>query len=111
MKDWSALQQRYQQDALAIQLGGLASNLSRIAWCAKRANQQDAAPLFRESKYFAEWATPACPLEQQGLLAELQLQLAIWERAWGNRLSPESIAQDAQQWSAQLLEASGLLAH
>lgn len=109
MKDWAALRTRYQRDEPAVQIGGLASNLSRITWCAQREDRQQALPVFRESKYFTEWAAPACSLEQQGVLAELQLQLALWERGWGRRLSPSNIAQEAQQWSTRLLESAGLL--
>ena len=109
MKDYSALQVRYQRDEPSVQIGGLASNLSRIAWHAGRGSQESAIPLFRESKYFTEWAAASCSsVDQQGVLAELQLQLALWERGWGERLSPSTIAQEAQQWSIRLLETSGL---
>ena len=109
MKDWSILRARYQQDALAVQVGGLASNLNRIAWCAERSSREEAMRLFRESKYFTEWAAPSCTMDQQSLLAELQLQLALWERDWGCRVSPSAIADEAKRWSAKLLESSGLL--
>lgn len=109
MTDFKRLKQRYEQDNTAVQLGGLASNLNRIAWCAQRNEQAQSAPLFRESKYFAEWAAPQCAPEQQNLLADVQLQLAIWERGWGSRILPATIAQEAQQWSLKLLELSGLL--
>ena len=95
-----------------MQLGGLASNLSRIAWYAERGSQESPIPLFRESKYFTEWAAASCSsVDQQGVLAELQLQLALWERGWGERLSPSTIAQEAQQWSIKLLEIAGLVHH
>lgn len=109
MKDWAALRMRYRQDTPAVQLGGLASNLSRIAWFAQRQGREEALPVLRESKYFTEWAALSCRLEQQAVLAEVQRQLALWERGWGNRLTPARIAQEAQQWSAQLLESAGLL--
>ena len=109
MNDLSHLKQRYEQDEPPIQLGGLASNLSRIAWYAQRADQAGLVSLLRESKYFTEWAAPRCSLEQQGLLAELQLQLAIWERGVANRIRASRIAQEAKQWSAKLLDVSGLV--
>lgn len=108
MRDRAALQRRYQQDEPAVRLGGLASNLSRIAWYAQRENRDATVPLFRESKYFTEWAAPSCALDQQLLLAELQLQLARWERGWGHRISASTIAGEAQAWSARLLASSGL---
>ncbi len=109
MKDWVALKARYQQDAPAIQLGALASNLSRIAWHARRVSRQELVPLFQESKYLAEWAAPSCSLDQQGLLAEVQLQLAIWEQGGETRVSPVAMAEEAERWSARLLESAGLV--
>ena len=109
MRDWASRRRRYQQDNPPVQLGGLASNLSRISWFAQRGDQQSACPVFQESKYFTEWSAPSLPVEQQGLLAELQVDLALWERGWGGRLSPSRIAQEAQRWSARLLESAGLL--
>jgi hypothetical protein len=108
MKDWTARRARYQRDTSAVQLGGLASNLSRIAWCAARQDLAQASPLFRESKYFTEWAAPSCLPEQQGLLAEVQSRLAFWERGWGTWVEPGNIAEQAQQWSTRLLESAGL---
>ena len=109
MKDWPARQMRYQRDSLSLQLGGLASNLGRIAWCAERNARQQILPVFQESKYFTEWAAEASSLEQQAMLAELQLELALWERGWGGRLPPSRIAQDAQRWSVRLLQSAGLM--
>ena len=109
MKDWAARRARYQRDSSAVQFGGLASNLSRIAWFAQRQGREEALPIFRESKYFTEWAAPTCTLDQQAILADLQFRLALWERGWGSRCSSGSIAQEAQQWSHRLLDSAGLL--
>lgn len=109
MKDLAVLQARYQRDESAIQLGGLASNLDRIAWHAQRAEREASAWLFRESKYFTEWAAASCSLEQCELLAQLQVELALWERGWGVQYQPLTIANEAQAWSRRLLAASGLL--
>lgn len=109
MRDLVSLKARYERDEPAVRLGGLASNLSRIAWCAQHAAKAEAASLFRESKYFTEWAAPACTLEVQGLLAELQVQLAVWERQWGKTLDALVVAQEAQGCASRLLASSGLL--
>lgn len=109
MRDWASLQRRFQRDEPAIQIGGLASNLSRIAWYAGRANRAGALPILRESKYFTEWAAPECSLEQQGMLADLQFALAVWERGWETRVSPAAIAQQAAAWSSKLLDSAGFL--
>ena len=110
MKDWQVLKTRYQRDGVAIQLGGLASNLNRIAWCAQQNDRAAALPILTESKYFTEWAATHGSLEQQALLAEVQVELAWWERSWGIRISPGAINEQAIQWSTKLLESSGLLA-
>ena len=108
MRDLPSLKHRYESDSPAIQLGGLASNLTRIAWHAQR-NGRPAASLFRESKYFTEWAAPHCAPEQQALLAQVQLALALWEQGWGGVLDPAQIAQEAQDDSARLLSSAGLV--
>jgi len=110
MKDFARLKQRYEQDKPAVQMGGLASNLSRIAWHVQRDHHEATGPLFRDSKYFTEWAAPSCSLDQQLLLAELQRQLARWERGWGHRISASTIAGEAQAWAARLLTSAGLVA-
>lgn len=108
MENLEGRRQRYQQDSLPIQLGGLASNLSRIAWHAQQASSSGVAPVFRESKYFTEWAASRCTEEQQALLADLQFELACWERGWSTRIDCPSIARDATAWSNRLLEEAGL---
>ncbi len=109
MKDWQALKARYQRDGVAVQLGGLASNLNRIAWCAGQDDRAAALPLLMESKYFTEWAAVQGSPEQQALLADVQVELARWERSWGARIPTVAITEQAKQWSAKLLTASGLL--
>ena len=108
MKDVADLKRRYEQDSSAVQLGGLASNLARIAWHAQR-NDKPGSSLFRESKYFAEWAAPGCSPEGQALLAQVQLLLALWEPRWGKALDPARIAQEAEQCSERLLTSAGLI--
>ena len=109
MKDWPTLKARYQRDGVAIQIGGLASNLNRIAWYAQRGDRAAALPVLTESKYFAEWAATQGSSEQQVLLADVQVELARWERAWGIRLAPDAITEQATAWSVKLLASSGLL--
>ena len=108
MRDLAALKQRYEQDRVAVQIGGLASNLSRIAWCMRRSEASAGlAAMLRESKYFAEWAAARAPLETQEVLAEVQVELALWERKSAKgQFSPE----DADMWVQRLLRVSGLMA-
>ena len=111
MKDLAALRVRYEKDSVEVQIGGLASNLSRMAWCMKRSDAAaDLSALCRESKYFAEWAANRASLEMQGVLAEVQLEVALWERMNARgRCSPEE-AEQPKTWAQRLLRLSGLIA-
>ncbi len=109
MRDLATLKRRYEQDEPAVQLGGLASNLTRIAWHAQHGTREAATEVFRESKYFTEWAVVNCSSEQQLLLSDIQVCLARWERGWGRQFDSSTVAREAQAWSERLLEASGLL--
>ncbi|MBI3596554.1 MAG: hypothetical protein HY203_05310 [Nitrospirae bacterium] len=109
-----AVRERYMQDGLEIRLGGLAANLARLASFSSRLkNHRSVEYLLEESKWFIEWMVPDASPEMQAELADLQIQLAVWHRAWqqgkleGGRLD-EMIAQ-AHAWSDRLLERSGLL--
>ena len=109
MKSLDERKERYLRDPLPVRLGGIASNLARIAWFAEREARNDAIPVFRESKYFTEWAAPACALNIQSILADLQIELACWERAWGKQLKGSEVAAVALNQSDQIVRLAGLL--
>ena len=109
MKDMAALKSRYQRDDPAIRLGGLASNMARIGWFIEHGSPASLGNLFRESKYFVEWVAQDSSSDIQVILAELQLQLAIWERRWSSGQSMTLIVPEAQRWSQELLARSGLV--
>ena len=109
-----AVRERYMQDGLETRLGGLAANLARLASFSGRMKQHGSVEyLLEESKWFIEWNISDASLEIQAELVELQIQLAVWHRAWqqgrmdGDRLH-EMISQ-TRAWSDRLLERSGLL--
>jgi hypothetical protein len=109
-----AVRERYMRDGLDVRLGRLAANLPRIAPFSGRMKERGSvAYLLDESKWFIEWMILDASPELQAELAELQIQLAVWHRAWhqgkmeGDRLN-EMISQ-AQAWSDRQLELSGLL--
>jgi len=110
MKDWLEIKARYDKDSLAIKIGGLASNLARIHWMFER-NQPAAKiePMIKESKYFTEWAAETTDIEVQMLLAEIQLDLALWERRLVRGDSLAVIEQAPKVWSQRLLKSVGLL--
>ena len=109
MKDLAALKARYQRDPLPVQLGGLASNLARAAWCMRRpGSRSQLAPIFRESKYFAEWAAGAAQPDVQVTLAEVQVELAVWERRVSHDGLSSAEAEQSEAWAAKLLSLAGL---
>ena len=104
------IRERYLRDPLPIRLGGLAADLARIAsWVDNPKNHLAVAGLLEESKYFCEWAAPDAPLDVQAVLAEVQIQLACWHRAWLQGQSPPQLSAEARRWSDHLLQLSGLL--
>ena len=110
MKDFSVLRTRYERDPIEVQIGGLASNLSRISWHIRQSGTEaNLRPLFRESKYFAEWAASHASLKIQGVLAEVQVDLAIWERkASSGQLLP-TYAEQSEAWAQSLLSLAGFI--
>ncbi len=107
-RDLTALKSRYLSDPPEIQIGGLASNLSRLGWFVKHSMSfEKLQPIIRESKYFTEWAAVEAPLDLQSALAEIQIELAILER----RLAMGAVANAAENtdsWAGKLLHLAGL---
>jgi hypothetical protein len=114
MRNQQAIQERYLQDGLPTRLGGLAANLARISSFSSHADHKDIVEgLVEESKFFIEWAAPGASLEAQARLVELQRLLAqwhlSWDRIWADPVQRAAVAEQAQSWSQQVLEMSGLL--
>ena len=109
-----AVRERYLRDALPIRLGGLATNLMRIASVAGHpGNHQVVDSLLEESKFFIEWTAPDATLDKQVALVELQIKLARWHYGWlcdaTDQAKRTHLAQEARVWAEQVLEMSGLL--
>ena len=114
MKDWTAIQERYLRDALAVRLGGIAANLSRVkSFAAHDANQAAVASLLEESKFFIEWTAGEADMSTAAELVELQVQLSLWQRGWDkiwqDSAQRHQIATASGKWSQRVLELSGLL--
>lgn len=114
MKNQAAIRERYLRDPLPIRLGGLAANLARVKSFADHPQHGAAIEsLLDESKYFIEWAAPEADVETQAALVSLQVQLALWQlnwpTIWPDPARRAAVANQAQAWSDQVLEMSGLL--
>ena len=108
-KDVAALKSRYLNDPPEVQIGGLASQLSRLGWFLKRSTDiEKLQPIIRESKYFTEWAADQASPDVQGVLAEIQLELAMLERQMTRGESPLGYIEHADFRAAQLLRLAGL---
>lgn len=114
MRDYRVIQERYVRDGLPIRLGGLAANLARIKSFSGHAENREAVegPI-DESKLFIEWTAPEAAIETAAELAELQLQLAAWQRSWmsiwSDTLQRMQVAEQSGKWSERILNMSGLL--
>lgn len=114
MKDWIAIRERYLRDNLAIRLGGLAANLSRIkSFASHTANREAVESVLEESKFFIEWTAPETDIDIAAEMVELQIQLARWQRGWANIWADPAlrreVAEQSGTWSKRLLALSGLL--
>lgn len=108
------LRDRYMQDELSVRLGGLATNLMRVASVADHPqNWQAVKRLLEESKFLIEWTVPDAPLDKQTALVELQIRLALWSHRWhidrSNSVKRSDLVHQARTWAEQVLEMSGLL--
>ncbi|MFQ5883377.1 MAG: hypothetical protein ACE5I9_13070 [Candidatus Methylomirabilales bacterium] len=114
MKDWKAIRERYLRDELAVRLGGLAANLSRIkSFATHDASREAVESMIDESKFFIEWTAAEAEVNTAAELVELQIQLARWQynwaRMWHNSVLRSKLAEESAAWSQRVLEMSGLL--
>ncbi|MBI2885198.1 MAG: hypothetical protein HYY15_03385 [Candidatus Omnitrophica bacterium] len=104
------IQERFLKDPLPVRLGGLAADLARISSFSENpANRQAVASLLEEGKYFAEWAAPDAPLETQAVLAEIQIELAVWQRRWISGQPIPNLRSEAERRADELLTIAGLV--
>ncbi|MBI5035274.1 MAG: hypothetical protein HZB51_32505 [Chloroflexi bacterium] len=111
------VQERYMADSLNIRLGGLAADLARIVSFSKNIKAiKSVEGLLNESIYFIEWSAPDLlpeRLEDAAQLVDIQRDLAHWRWIWNEAQNDPAqrakLAEQAQAWSDQVLEMSGLL--
>ena len=108
------IRERFLRDAVPVRLGNLASNLSRLASCARRPAQWETVlTLLSESERFIEWTGPEAADALQPELVRVQVELAWWGLRWpkvhADVPEQERLATQARSRADFILEQSGLL--
>ena len=113
MNDLECIKQRLMREEPKRRLGHLAADLLRIANFIESGSANEAKPIIRESKWFAEWIAPEVDLETQQFLVCVQSYLALKEIQWPfwirNKQEIEATASAVREWSTELLKRSGLI--
>jgi hypothetical protein len=114
MKNLERKRQRYLQDPLPIRLAGLATDLARVASSARHAAAgASVAEMLEESQYYIEWTAAEAPPEVGAELADIQVMLALWRKAWPEaqrqRTQRTLLSVQAKKWSDRIMGFSGLL--
>ncbi len=114
MTQLEKLRSRYLRDPIPTRLGGLATNLARVASFSKHDGHQSAvSATMNESKWFIEWTASELSTDETAELVRLQSQLARWEiqskDSWGNAAWRQDLINESRRWSERLLGMSGLL--
>lgn len=113
MNDLEPIRRRLMREEPNRRLGHLAADLLRVANYIESGSANEAKPIIRESKWFAEWIAPEASLETQELLAAAQIFLALKELQWplwvDNKKAVTETAATVRLWSQDLLKQSGLL--
>ncbi len=103
----------YLRQPVPMRLGGIAADFARIASFAEIPANAAVESLMEESKAFIEWAAPDLDIELAVRLIEIQRRVARWHLAWPEVQNDASqrreLANQAQAWSNEILDMSGLL--
>lgn len=103
MQNLEEIKRRFLKDDLAVQLGGIASNLARLKSFSRMPNNKKVLKdLVEESKFFIEWAVPKASLDIQEELVNIQLQLALYPKE-------KTVVSSSGKWAEKLIKLSGLL--
>jgi hypothetical protein len=114
MKNVAETRARYLADPLPRRLGALAADLARVASSARHPTGGESVELMlEESLHFIEWTAAELAPEEAAELVDIQIMLALWQRAWPeaqrHRSQRTLLSFQAKKWSDQVLNYSGLL--
>ncbi len=108
--------ERYLQQDIPTRLGGLAADLARVVSASRIPALEAVRDLVAESRAFVEWSAPVLlpdRVEDAARLVEIQRGLTHWYFNWHavqNDITQRAkLAEQAQQWSDEVLKMSGLL--
>lgn len=109
---------RFLKQPLSIRLGGLAADLARVSSFAKIPDALATNTMIEEGRAFIEWSAPDLlpnRVDDAARLVDIQRELThwywIWHEAQHDPAERAKLAQQAQAWSDEILEMSGLLDH
>lgn len=102
--------------SIPVRLGGVAADIARIASIAQVPAVAAVTSLLDESRAFIEWGAPDLlpdRVNDAARLVEIQQGLtywrSIWDQAQHDPTACAQLAEQAQQWSDEVLAMSGLL--
>lgn len=108
--------ENYLQQNLATRFGSIAADLARIQSFAELAIADAIPGLLNESRAFIEWAAPDLlpeRVDDAAYLVEVQRGLTqwywIWNEAQNDPAQRAKLAEQAQEWSIEILYMSGLV--
>ena len=104
------------RDELPVRLGGLAADLARIASTARIPAVAAVTSILEESRAFIEWSAPDLlpdRVDDAERLVDVGRGLTHWLWIWNDAQHDPAacarLAEQAQQWSNEVLAMSGLL--
>lgn len=105
------LNERFAKDSVPVRLGGIASDLARLAGLMRSHtnNSSSIENVLMELKLFTEWVAKDINLSAQETVLSLQRNLADWSLNGFTGARLNDIEKQAQNWSGAILDISGLL--
>ncbi len=116
MNDHDQVRQHYLQDSLPTRLVRVAANIQRIAWLTEKPDSAAITELLRECSQSIEWSVPELAsnwMNEAAYLVDVQRALAHWEQVWDSAQHDPAqrmkLAEEAREWSVEILYLSGLV--
>ena len=107
----AVVQERFMRDPAPRKLGGISSDLARLANLLKSGSGDEDLfqSLITELKCFTEWTACDLALDRQELMLDLQHALLRWNNTTPVSADAKQVQREAAEWADKVLEISGLL--